>query len=64
MLTACQSFYMEVKFSKVCASAGCALQLPSSSDLLVTAIHMKYQENVHSWCVVMFYPTNILFLKS
>jgi hypothetical protein len=56
MLTASQSFYMEVKFSKLRASAGCAVQLPSSSDLFVTAIHLQYQEKCAQLvCYVLFY---------
>jgi hypothetical protein len=56
MLTASQSFYVEVKFSELRVSAGCVVQLTSSNDLLVTAIPLKYQEKCAQQvcCYVLF----------
>jgi len=56
MLTASQRFYVEVKFSELCVSAGCAVRLTNSNDLLVTAIPLKYQEKCAQLvcCYVLF----------
>jgi len=56
MLNASENFYAEVKFSELCVSPRCAVQLTSSNDLLVTTIPLKYQEKCAQLvcCYVLF----------